>query len=121
MKKLLWLLCFVPSVVFASPKVTDMPYNAATDGCVDITSYTWVAVPATTRAGRDGVFVSNPSTVTVFGASSNSLAVSSAIAPIMIPGNDSRYFQASDQVLHYFHRIGPSGEVKLCTEEVSHP
>jgi len=121
MKKLMWLLCFLPSVAMAVDRGIDMPFNAATDGCVDITSHTWTAVPTTALAGRSWLDVTNPSTITVFGAADNTLAVSTAVAPRIITGGSSIRIEASDQVPFYFHRVGPSGEKKLCTEEVKHP
>lgn len=122
MKKLLLLLCLFPSVIFAGvAPVREQPINSLTETCVDITTYTFTAVPTTPLASRAWVSIGNPSTVTLLGTTNSSLGVTGSTAPIVVPPSDMVQLPYGTSIATYFRYIGPNGNSRICAEEALIP
>lgn len=116
MKKLLWLLYFLPSIAFAVPPQRLAPVNANTQTCVVITSYTWVAVPTTALAGRQDTWFSNGSSDTYVMSTDNTVAISTGVTPFILPAKDSRNYRFDDGITTYFRSLG-NGPGNVCADE----
>lgn len=103
--------------LYAAPLNREAPANTNTITCGNVAQGAWTQIPATNKAGRLSLFVSNPTTTTFVGTTDSSLvATSSTTAPITIGPKTNVELLFDDSINTYF-RANDSVNGALCVDE----